>query len=74
MELAALKRAIVRRKQNLKSEPFSRSYAEQEVRELTEAFKELCSDYSADESKQARQLINGFEDWAIEHAKTGQKV
>lgn len=69
LNLAHLKRDIARLKAQLKKSkaPIGEDFGQKEVRKLVDTYMELTSDYWADESNEARRLINEFEDWTQEH-------
>lgn len=69
LNLAHLKRDIARLKAQLKKRKalFGEDFGQKEVRQLVDTYTDLTSDYWADESNEARRLINEFEDWTQEH-------
>lgn len=73
LNLAHLKRDIARLKAQLKKRkaPIGEDFGQKEVRKLVDTYMELTSDYWADESNEARRLINEFEEWTQEHEPEG---
>ena len=65
LNLAHLKRDIAKLKAKLskRKRPLGEDFGEKEVEQLVNTYMELTSDRWADESNQARQEINKFEEW-----------